>query len=196
MNFGTLKTRIQSLIGRAPNEVCYELVTADINQELRLHVMESTITLVEAASVALPSDFLEVVSLYRDTDPRTTLNLVTPQQLQRLHSGSSALPAHYAIVDGAILLQPTPSGSENLKLRYYQKLSDLAADSDENDVLTTYPSVYVYGALTHHAALIRDTEALGAWAQAYDMAKRQARRDDKKYRFGGATPVVTPRSVA
>mgnify|MGYP000377364524 CR=1 FL=1 len=34
MDFGTLKSRLLATIGRAPADVCYEMVTADINQEL------------------------------------------------------------------------------------------------------------------------------------------------------------------
>ncbi len=195
MNFGTLKSRILAIIGRAPADVCYELVTADINQELRLAVMEKTTTLVEAASVTLPADFLEVVSIYRDVNPRTTLEPMTPQSMQRLHT-TSGTPANYSIVDDAgtkkLLLTPEPSGSENIELRYFASFADLSADGDENDILTTYPSVYVYGALTHHALLTQDMEKAQGWGLVYEKAKKQAKTDDIKNRLGGAPlrPVV------
>ena len=54
MDFATLKSRLYSLIGRYPADICYELVTADINARLRVREMEATDTLTEAASVALP----------------------------------------------------------------------------------------------------------------------------------------------
>lgn len=188
MNFGTLKTRVSSLLGRAPADVCYELVTADINQEMRLRVMEATATLTEAASVALPADFLEVVSIYRDTDPRTSLRPASPQAFQRMHQ-MSGIPSVFSVVDGALLLSPTPNGAEDLQLRYYARLADLVADSDTNDVLSRYPALYVYGALAHHAALIRDEKALAIHFAAYEKAKQQARADDARTRYGGA-PVV------
>lgn len=196
MNFGTLKSRILAVIGRAPADVCYELVTADINQELRLAVMETTTTLTEAASITLPSDFMEVVSIYRDVDPRTTLEPLPPQSMQRMHV-ASGIPAKYSIVDDAgtkkMLLTPSPSGSESLELRYYASLTDLSADGDENDILTTYPSVYVYGVLTHHALLTQDLAKAEGWGRAYIEAKKQARGDDRKNRLGGAplVPSVT-----
>lgn len=195
MNFGSLKSRILSIIGRAPNDMVYELVTADINQELRLRVMESTTTLTEAATVSLPSDFLDVVSLYRDTNPRTTLLPQTPDTLQRGFV-ASGIPAFYAIEDGQLRLSPSPSGSESLILRYIAALPHLSADSDENDVLTTYPSVYVYGSLAHHAALIRDQEALASWFSAYEKAKQQARAHDRRYRSGSGPMVPVPGAVA
>lgn len=197
MNFGTLKSRILAVIGRAPADVCYELVTADINQQLRLSCMETTTTLTEAATVSLPSDFLEVVAVYRDTDPRYALRPTSEQNINRSYV-TSGIPREYAIVDNAgtkaMVLNPSPSGSENIELRYYAKLSDLSADSDENDILTLYPSIYVYGVLTHHSMLIRDMQAAQGWALAYEKAKTQAKQDDVGTRFGG-TP-LTPRAIA
>lgn len=187
MNFGTLKTRLLNVIGRAPADVCYELVTADINRDMRLRCMEATATLVEAASVSLPADFLEVIDLYRDTDPRIALQPTTTTGTNTLHM-TSGIPRTYAIVDGAILLNPTPSGSENLKLRYYAKLADLSADDDTNDVLTIYPDVYVYGVLAHHAALIGDEKGL-AWESKYQVAFNRTRSSDATARMSG-TPVV------
>jgi len=188
MDFGTLKSRILAVIGRAPPAVVYELVTADINQEMRLRVMESTTTIVEAATMTLPTDFVEIVSVYRDTDPRTVIAPTTPQTLQRMFE-TSGTPAFYTIVDGSMLLSPSPSGSENVEIRYIASLSDLSADTDTNNVLTKYPSIYVYGALAHHSALIRDTEAAGMYLGAYEKAKGQARADDIKTKSGGS-PIV------
>jgi len=191
MDFGTLKTRISGLIGRAPADICYELATADINQELKTLGMETTATLTEAASIALPSGFREVVSVYRGTDPRTAL---TPTDTATLNRGltSGSVPTRYAIVDGAMLLGPIPNGSEAIELRYYADLADLSADTDTNEILTRYPSVYVYGVLAHHAAGIKDETGLPMWFAAYEKAKNQARKDDRARRMGGlpATPVA------
>jgi hypothetical protein len=193
MNFGDLKTRLLNLIGRAPADVCYELVTADINQKLRVTDMEATATLVEAAEITLPTDFLEVIDIYRDTDPRTTLRSLSPQSLNVSYESSGA-PMFYTITDGSMRLTPSPDGTENIQLRYYAKLADLSEDSDTNDILTNYPAVYTYGALAHHGALIRDNNAIN-WYQAYDQAMRQAKTADQNKRYGLA-PRVRPRVVA
>lgn len=195
MNFGTLKSRILAIIGRAPADICYELVTADINQRLRLSCMEASATLTESATVSLPADFLQVKSVYRDVDPRTVLAPLTDQAMHRIHE-TSGTPAYYSIIDDAgtkkLQLTPSPDGSENIVLRYYAKLSDLSADSDENDILTVYPSVYVYGVLAHHSALIRDMNAAAGYLTAFQNAVGQAKADDRKNQMGGAPihPVV------
>lgn len=195
MDFGTLKSRILALIGRAPADICYELVTADINQQMRLRIMESSTTIAESATVALPADFLEVVTLYRDVNPRTILKPLPPQTLHDVFAASGT-PAFYSLEDGQLRLAPSPNGSENLVLRYYAKLADLSADTDTNDVLTKYPAIYVYGALAHHAALIRDQEAIALWGGVYEKAKKQARSDDNRYRMGGDTAMPVARATA
>lgn len=193
MDFASLKARILALIGRAPNDVVYELVTADINAGLRLREMEETVTLTEAAEITLPADFLTVVSVYRDTDPRTTLQPTTPQALQRgfMPSGS---PTHYALVDGKMVLSPSPDGTEDIVLRYIAKLADLSVDSDTNPILTKFPSIYVYGALAHHSALIRDAQAAAIYEAQYQKAARAAKATDRD-RYSGA-PLVPNVRVA
>ena len=184
MDFSTLKSRVLALIGRAPADVVYELVTSDINADLRMTIQESTTTITEAASMSLPSDFLSVVDVYRDVDPRTPLRPTTAQAINRTHI-TSGTPSEYAIVDGAMLLNPSPNGSETVNLRYIAKLTDLSADDDTNDVLTKYPQIYVYGVLYHHGILIGDTRS-GLWQAAYDGARRQAKQSDARDRFSGA----------
>lgn len=190
MDFASLKARILALIGRAPNDVVYELVTADINNGLRIKEMESTTTLVEGAEVTLPADFLAVVDVYRDTNPRVPLQPTTPQALNRAHNPSGT-PTQYAIVDGKLILNPAPDGTENIKLRYYAKLADLSADGDTNDVLAKFPALYVYGALAHHAALIRDTAAAAVYEAQYQKAASIAKASNRD-RYSGAplTPTV------
>lgn len=192
MDFGTLKTRIEAIIGRAPADVCYELVTADINQTLRLRDMESETTLTGALEITLPSDFLGVVNVYEDVTPRRALKQTEPQALQKAYYDGSGRPSYYAIVDGKMLLDQV-DGSNDIILRYHAKLSDLSLDTDTNDVLTNFPSIYVYGALTHHAAL-RGDDAVATWVQAYDAAKKQATASDNKK--GGPPSQVVARNVA
>jgi hypothetical protein len=185
VNYGELQSRLLSLIGRAPASVCYELVTADINRELRLKVMQSTTTLTAAEEITLPSDFLEVVDAYVDTTPRRRLIPTTEQVIHDTYTAGS-IPRMYAIVDGKMLLSPE-GASESIELRYIAKLADLDADSDENDILTTYPDIYIYGTLAHHALTIGDPRA-GQWGPLYEAAKMKATAHDARQTFAN-TPI-------
>lgn len=193
MDFGTLKSDLLALIGRAPADVCYRLVTADINQEMRLRAMEAETTLTAALSIDLPTDFSSVVSVYLDSEPRRALIQKEPQALQAIYKTGAGKPQFYAIVDGKMILDRV-EGSQDIVLRYTAKVSDLSADSDTNDILANYPAVYVYGVLAHHAALIRDESAIPIYTTAYESEKKRAKADDRKK--GGPPPTPTARAVA
>lgn len=189
MTFLDLKTRLLAILGREPPAVVYEMVTAEINRDVRLKAMQATATLAEAATVSLGElRFLEMVDIYRNTSPPTVLRPTTPQAIRAGHI-ASGVPREYAVVDGLLLLNPVPDGAENLVIRYYQKLNDLSADSDENDILTNYPDIYVYGALAHHAMLLGDERA-GGWQGLYEDAKRRAVAADARASMGAAHMVV------
>lgn len=195
MNFGELKASIEGIIGRAPNAVCYQLVTADINQGARLRGMEGRAIIPEAARFSLPARFSGMISIYRDTDPRTVIEPLSPGAMQRGFR-PSGVPQFYSIVDGEMLLSPAPNGSENLVLEYWADLPDLALDADTNGVLTRYPQVYVYGALAHHAALIRDNDSAQLWAAAYLKFRQQAEADTNNYFMGAIPSRPVPSAVA
>lgn len=195
MNFGELKAALLAQIGRAPADIVYTLVAADVNKYLRVSEMVSSTTLTEAASITLPSDFLAVVDVYLDTDPRRALSPTSKQALNAmLATGGTA--RMYAIEAGKMFLNPTPTTSETVNLRYYARVAALSADSDENSILTNYPDVYTYGALTHHAALVRDVEAASVWRQGYEAAISSANRVDVRSRYSGAPLQINTGSVA
>lgn len=188
----TLQSEILALIGRAPADPVYQIVTDEINRDLRLLAMQTTQTVAEAATVALAAGFLEIDSVYRDADHRTTLTPVTPEVIHRTYE-TSGTPTRYAVVDGNLLLN-RPGSGENLIIRYYAAVTELATSEDTNDVLTKHPEIYLYGALYHHALLIGDPRAQG-WQAAYEGAKRRATTSDVKIRMAGAPGVPRPRGM-
>lgn len=196
--FATLKSELLASLGRAPADPVYQMVTRDINRDLRLLVMIKTVALTEDETMVLPTDFLEVESVYRDSDPRYALRPVPPQSIHRTFD-SSGTPREYAIVDDEgvkkMLLNPAPAGSALIRVRYYAAFDELSADEDTDDMITVYPDVYIYGALYHHAMLTGDPR-LQTWQAAYMEAKRAARASDARNRYGGVplepTVVTTP----
>lgn len=191
--FGTLKTAISGVIGRTPADVCFQMTTEEINRDMRLLAMEATTTVAEAATVSLPADFLDMVSVYRDSDPRRALVSTTDLALNRDHH-SSGSPSKFSIVDDAgtkKLVLDAPGNGSNLVIRYMASLDVFSADDDTNDVLTQHPDIYLYGALSHHGRLVGDSRAQ-AWMASYQEAKRTAKVSDANIRNPHPYHVVPP----
>ena len=180
MTFLELKTNIQSALGRTDiPDYIYTLVTADMNRDIRTLDMQSVTTLAVSSELTnLPSDFLEVVSVYVDDDVRTPLQNMTANEANYRRKDSGE-PWGYAIVKDQIKLIPTPDGSYNLSLRYIAELADLSADSDTNVILQRYPNLYIYGALRHAAVWAQDV----ALSQTYDVAYKEAQTAVEKAEY-------------
>lgn len=194
--FGTLKSEILALLGRAPADPAYQMVTADINRELRTLDMEATATLTSAGSYAMPAAFLEMIEAYIDETPRRFLTPTTAHAINTMWATSGK--AHqYAIVgdgaDGTMIFDKTTT--DDVEIRYYTEVTALAADEDDNVVLLKHPGVYLYGALYHHARMIRDQAAAADWGADYKREMDAANAFAFRERMRGAPARVTPRVV-
>lgn len=191
--FGTLKSELLSMLGREPADWVYQVVTREINTDLRLSTMIESTSVTEAASVSLSAvspEVLQIVSIYRDVTPRCTLTPTTPQALQARYHTSGA-PTHFAFVDDALLLN-RPGSGETLQVQYYGALALMSGDDDTSDTLTTYPEIFIYGALAHHAQGIRDFASAAQWGGTYEAVKKRAVARDRASHNGPAPVSPTP----
>lgn len=195
MDFGTLKSRLLAQIGRAPSDLCYELVTAEVNETVRLAAMQATTSFSPVESYTLPTDFIEAVSVYWEigSGSRRSLQAREPSAFDAGYSVSSQ-PSFYSVSDGVMRLNGATGGG-TVHLRYYQSQADLSADSDTNPVLSAHPAIYVYGVLAHHAALISDQSALAVHFPAYERAVKMAQQADRARRQGGDIAPPTMRTT-
>lgn len=194
--FATLKSQILAIIGRAPADHVYQVVTQEINRDLRLHEMEATTTATEAATVDLSGEdpaVLSIVDIYRDDTPRRALRPVTADFIQKAYR-TAGDPLRYAFVNETLLLD-APGDGTTLNIRYNGALSLLSADDDTNAILTTYPNIYLYGSLYHHGMPIGDPRAAG-WGKMYESAMgRAVARDQADRLSGGSVEVRAPGST-
>lgn len=189
-----LEAQLLATLGRAPESYVYDLVTQEINRDLRLLSMQTTGIVTEAASVSLPANFLEMVDVWRDGATRTLLSPTTPSAITERYQ-TSGIPQHYGIVDGAMILD-RPGTAKDLNIRYYVAVTLPSTGDASNEILTAHTDIYIYGAMYHHALGIGDPRAM-AWGQAYEAAKERATISDRKARFAGAplqpvAPGATP----
>ena len=187
MNFGELKADLLEVIGRAPADICYTLTTADINQRLRVGEMEVTATIPRInGTVFVPGDLLSIRSIKNSDDcPLEPATLATFERFRG--EGRSRF---YAIDRTAFVFNVVP---EHVTVTYYAELLELVDDDDTNNVLETFPSIYVYGVLAHHNALIQSDKA-ATYYLAFEKAMQQAVAADVKKKTAGLPH--TPRTGA
>lgn len=190
MNFGSLQSNVQSALGRSdvPSYV-YDITTSGLNRDLRLLEMQCVTTLFTSGDEAdLPNDFLEAESVYINSGGSRTPLIPVTEDSQSVHHDGSGRPYYYAVHKDTLTLMPAPDADYEVELRYYARLDGLSDDADTNDVLTLYPGLYLYAALTHAAVWAQDDDAAQRYNAAFLAEKQLVEAADKSRRHAG--PVV------
>ncbi len=144
---------------------------------------------VSTQEVALPSGFLSLIGakiisgsqIYR-------LEYKAPEQLDRL--GGTGVPSQFTITN-QIEFNIAPDGTYTLEMIYYSTPTPLDSTNTTNEVLTKYPSIYLYGALFHLFKWADDEENAAKYERLFYQAIQGANRAEKEGRYG-AVPAMTP----
>ena len=161
MNYGDIKTHFEALLNRS--DITPTLTTnfidqsiARIQRQLRTPMNEnvSTYTITsQTAQVTLPSDFLEIISLYFDS---TELKRVPMSKFRNYAANPYAgNPIAFTRQQQNLLLHPQPS-SGSLVLYYYGEFAPMTQNTDENALAAVAPDLIIYGGLTYAADFYLD----------------------------------------
>lgn len=159
---GDLTTQIPDFI---------RLAETRLKSLIDVSTLETTSTLAttpSSATIALPSDFKNPIALWiADIDPQEQLTQVLPQSLP--YNETPNRPQYWAI-DGANLRFQCPADAAYpIKLRYSQ-LFALSDSAPTNSVLTSFPDVYLFGALCEAADYIFDDQNSVKWSARFNDA--------------------------
>ena len=164
-----------------------------INRFLRTLEMQATQTTTSLTeTTALPTDFLEVVSLAISfSNVSVNPTFISPGRMDELKVVTptvAAIPEYYTIRSGNVELFPKPQSgtSFTMTLIYEQRIVPLATTAT-NWLLTNHWDVYFYGTLVEAEAFSRDDPRIGLWKQAYLDAIGEVKRMDSRKRFKGMT---------
>ena len=161
------------------------LAEAKINRELRIRAMENTASGSTAASVALPTGFVEMISLTVESGGNTwPLIYVTPSSI---NTGAST-PINYSIVGDNIIFDSSGLGY-TYNLTYYKKFDALSLGV--NWLITNAPDIYLYATLLEASPYIKDDARISTWAQLLVDSVERLRKADGKDRYG-SNLVVRP----
>jgi len=196
--YAGLKTAIASWLDRTdltdiiPDFIA--LAETRHKRDFKIRRMETRVTAntIEGTEFyTLPDDYVAMRNIKLNTDPKTPLDFLTPEIMDRLNAGSSkGLPKAYTIKGNNIELRPLPDGVYEIEVSYYKHFAALSDSNTTNDMLTHHPDIYLYGALVEAEPYLQNDKRIQVWQGYYDRAKQDIITSNERDRHSGTTPVT------
>jgi len=165
------------------------LVEAQFNRDVRHRSMEARTDLTATAGnayITLPTDYRELRSLVVQTNPKSILSYVTPQQLDtNWPTAVTGTPSEYTIIGGEIKLGAVPSTAFTIEMTYYQTIPALSDSNTSNWMLTNHPDLYLYGTLLQAAPYLKSVEDIPIWGSFYTRGMEGLKQDATRSAFNG-----------
>ena len=179
-----------------------KLAEADFNSKLRVRSMIDQVSItVNAETVALPTDFLQIRDFYiLAGQTKTPLVYATPASMDAT-SGTSTTgrPTSFTILGDTIRFSPKPDATYTAKMNYFKKFAALSSSVATNYILTTHPAIYLYGSLFHAANFLGgiNPQQVQVWQQMFGTAMERLELNDREDEYNGSPlQVRTTTSVA
>ena len=167
------------------------LCEAKLNRLLRCRQQEQRSTATATEYMELPTGFLELRNIQLNTTPKTALELVSPDEIDRDYSTATGKPLVYCLLANQIQLGPAPDSTYTVEIDYFEVIPPLASNST-NWLLTAAPDIYLYGSLLEAAAYLQDDPRVPAWNAAYTQVLQQLQSADRRARWSGSRLAVRP----
>lgn len=196
MNYGDIKTHFEALLNRS--DITPTLTTnfidqgiARIQRQLRTPLNENIVTYTittQTPSVTVPTDFLEIISLYFGG---SELNRIPVAKFRPLANNPvTGNPTVFNRQQQNLQLWPQPT-SGTLTLYYYGEFAPMTLNSDENTLAAVASDLIIYAALTYAADYYLD-ERGQLFEDKYNqfLAELQQQADDQE--LNGGTQSIQP----
>ena len=158
-----LTTQITDFITLAENR---------LRRDLRLRQMIKVVTTTTTASdatVALPSDFLEMRDIHIETNPIQTVIYQNPSNFFRNSNVTvGGMPSYYTVTGSEFQFAPIPDSAYTLKMIYYAAPTYLSSSVSSNVFLATCPDLLLYASLGEAEPYLMNDARVATWAALYD----------------------------
>ena len=196
--YAELKTSIASWLDRSdltdviPDFIA--LAETRHKRDFKIRRMETRVTantIADTEYYTLPDNYVAMRNIKLNTNPKTPLEFLTPEIMDRLNAGSSTgKPKAYSIKGNDIQIRPIPDGIYEIEIAYYKTFTPLSDSNTTNDMLTNHPDAYLYGALVEAEPYLMNDKRIQIWQQFYDRAKVDIIASNERDRHSGTTPVT------
>ena len=202
-DYSSLQTTVANYLARTdltaqiPDFI--RLAETRMRRELRIRQMMKSATTTTTggdATVALPSDFLEVRDLIIQTNPVRVINYVSPSVFSRnTRSTESGYPIDYTILATEFKFAPIPDSTYTLEILYYAAPEYLSDTNTSNVFLAVCPDLLLYGALIEAEPYLMNDARLQVWAGMYQKGVDALTTSDEQAQYSGVplTMVLTNR---
>ena len=163
-------------------------------RDFKIRRMETRVTantIVDSEYYTLPDYFVAMRNIQLNTNPKTSLEYLTPEQMDRIHAGSTkGKPKAYSIIGNNIQLRPLPDSVYQIEMLYFKYFTPLSDSNTTNDMLTYHPDAYLYGALVEAEPYLQNDKRIQVWAGYYERAKKDIIDSNERDRHSGVTPTT------
>jgi len=161
-----------------------------LNRELRVRanmVRAITTTTAGQAFYDFPSDLIELRNITYDNNSQShALRYLSPESVSREYGTVvSGQPRAYTNLGNDLKLVPSPDAAYSISINYYSQLRSLSDNVTTNDVLTQYPSLYLFGACLEGAIYLNDTEQTNRFGSVFQKALDDVQRAEEAARYSG-----------
>ena len=163
-------------------------------RDFKIRRMETRVTantIVDSEYYTLPDNFVAMRNIQLNTNPKASLGYLTPEQMDRIHAGSTkGKPKAYSIIGNNIQLRPLPDSVYQIEMLYFKYFTPLSDSNTTNDMLTYHPDAYLYGALVEAEPYLQNDKRIQVWAGYYERAKKDIIDSNERDRHSGVTPTT------
>ena len=125
--YSELKTAIANWLDRSDLDdripEFIQLAEARHRRDFKIRRMETRVTantIADTEYYSLPDNFVAMRNIQLNTDPKTSLEYLTPEQMDRVRAGSNTgKPKAYSIIGNNFQLRPIPDAVYEIEMLYY-----------------------------------------------------------------------------
>jgi hypothetical protein len=177
-NYSELQTAVATWLHRTDlTSVIPDLISLAeqrMDALVRSRQMDVTTTLSATggtATVALPTDMLEMRRAMIATDPVQILQYLTPDQITTEYpSATTSKPVAFTIIGENMELAPTPDSDYSISLTYSARIPRLSGTNTSNWLLENNANAYLFGALCEAAPFLVNDERIQVWEGKFQDA--------------------------
>ena len=148
-----------------------------------MEIVSTAVT--EGQYLALPPNFESARSVRLVTgDDGGELRFQAPEQMRKYVA--TGRPAFFTVVGNELQFDRLPDSGYTVEIQYYRKAEALSDLVQTNEILTSHPSIYLYGTLAQIYFYSQDQAQALKYTQLFISAIKGANKADKKGRYGPA----------